>query len=59
MKKVEEGGTGRSALGDNVRSVVVNVVARQPTKLADNPTAQSSASIEANLRNLAFRFTLS
>lgn len=59
LQYVDQSGTLTSAVGDNVRSVVVNVVAQQPTKLADNPTAQSSASIEANLRNLAFRFTLS
>jgi Tfp pilus assembly protein PilW len=45
--------------GENVRSVILNLVALQPSKLPDNPTASSSVVTEANLRNLAFRFSLS
>jgi hypothetical protein len=56
---VDQEGTVAAVPGDNVRSVTLNVVARQPTKLPDNPTASSSVATEANLRNLAFRFKLS
>jgi len=56
---VDYEGNVAAAPGESVRSVILNLVAQQPTKLPDNPTAASSVVTEANLRNLAFRFTLS
>jgi hypothetical protein len=56
---VDHMGNVAATPGENVRSVVLNLIAQQPTKLPDNPTVASSVVTEANLRNLAFRFKLS
>lgn len=56
---VDHDGNVSATPGANVRSVILNLIAQQPSKLPDNPTASSSVVTEANLRNLAFRFTLS
>jgi hypothetical protein len=58
LRYVDQAGTETPTPGDNVRSVKLDLVARQPTKLPDNPAASSSVRTEANLRNLAFRFSL-
>ncbi len=59
LQFVDQNGVVTPTPGDEVRSVLVDLVAAQPSKLPDNPTASSSLSTEANLRNLAFRFSLS
>jgi len=59
MQYVDDNGTVSATPGANVRSVTVNFVAAQAAKLPDNPTAKSNVSTEANMRNLAFRFSLS
>lgn len=59
LQYIDQTGAVTATPGPNVRSVVLSLVAQQPTKLPDNPRASSSMSTEANLRNLAFRFSLS
>jgi hypothetical protein len=57
----QEAGAMPTAMpGDNVRSVLLDFVAGQAAnaKLPGNPGVSSSVSTEANLRNLAFRFSL-
>lgn len=44
--------------GATVRSVVLDFQASQATPILDNPTATSRVTTEANMRNLAFRFSL-
>ena len=45
--------------GDSVRSVTINFQAAEPSALPDNPAAKSNVTTEANMRNLAFRFSMS
>jgi hypothetical protein len=59
LQYIDQDGNITANPGTNVRSVILTLQAAQPTKLPDNPTARSSVSTEANLRNLAFRFTVS
>jgi Tfp pilus assembly protein PilW len=59
LRYVDQDGIETPTPGTSVRSVILSLVARQPSKLPDNPTASSSVTTEANLRNLAFRFSLS
>ncbi|HZR82080.1 MAG TPA: hypothetical protein VFD92_13370 [Candidatus Binatia bacterium] len=59
MQYVDQAGVVTPTPGTDVRSVILSLVARQPTKLPGNPDATSSVTTEANLRNLAFRFSLS
>lgn len=56
---IDQAGTLTEDPGDDLRSVVLEFQASQPTKLGDNPWARSSVTTEANMRNLAFRFDLS
>jgi hypothetical protein len=58
LQYVDDTGTVSPTPGANVRSVTINFQAAQPSKLPDNPTARSTVSTEANMRNLAFRFAL-
>jgi Tfp pilus assembly protein PilW len=58
LQYVDDNGTVSATPGANVRSVTIDFQAAQAFKLPDNPTARSSVSTEANMRNLAFRFSL-
>ena len=59
LQYVSHDGTISATPGVNVRSVMVSIVAAQPTHLPDSPAMSSSVTTEANMRNLAFRFKLS
>lgn len=59
LQYVDQNGTTSATPGTNVRSVLLTLIAQQPTKLPDNPAASASVSTEMNMRNLAFRFSLS
>ena len=59
VQYVDQNGNIAATPGTNVRSIQVSFIVRQATKLPDNPWAESRITTEANLRNLAFRFTLS
>jgi len=56
----EVGAPATDTPGDDLRSVTIDFQAAQAAaaKLPDNPTAKSRVVTEANMRNLAFRFTL-
>ncbi|MBM4265284.1 MAG: hypothetical protein FJ144_01510 [Deltaproteobacteria bacterium] len=45
--------------GENLRSVVLDLVAEHPSPLPDTPTPDSHVTTEVNVRNLTFRFDLS
>jgi len=55
---IDQNGNLTEEPGADVRSVVLDFQASEPTKLGDNPWARSRVSTEANMRNLAFRFSL-
>lgn len=59
MQYVDDNGTVSPTPGANVRSVTILFDAAQASPMMDNPTAKSRVSTEANMRNLAFRFSLS
>ena len=58
LQYVAQNGTVTATPQADLRSVLLTLVAKQPTKLPDNPAATASVSTEMNMRNLAFRFTL-
>jgi hypothetical protein len=45
--------------GENLRSVVLDLVAEHPSPLPDTPTPDSHVTTEVNVRNLTLRFDLS
>lgn len=59
LQYVDEGGTVSATPGDTVRSVTINFEAAQAASVPGNTTAKSRVATEANMRNLAFRFSLS
>jgi Tfp pilus assembly protein PilW len=59
LQYVADDGTVSSTPGDTVRSVTISFQAAEPSALPDNPTAKSNVTTEANMRNLAFRFSMS
>ncbi|MDG2303699.1 MAG: hypothetical protein P8R42_03420 [Candidatus Binatia bacterium] len=59
LQFVDQDGTVTPAPGDNLRSVILAVVAGDPSPLPDIPVAQSTVETEVNVRNLTFRFDLS
>jgi len=59
LQYVADDGTVTPEPGENVRSVTINFVAAQGAPMPGNVTASSRVATEANMRNLAFRFSLS
>jgi hypothetical protein len=59
LQYVDDDGTVSPTPGVNVRSVTINFEAAQALRLPDNPSAKARISTEANMRNLAFRYSLS
>lgn len=59
LEYVSEDGTVTTEPEDSVRSVRINFEAAQGATLPGNTTAKSKVVTEANMRNLAFRFSLS
>ena len=59
MQYVDDNGTISATPGANVRSVTISFVAAQAAPMPGNPTPVSNVATEANMRNLAFRFSLS
>jgi len=59
IQYVGEDGAITPAPGESVRSVIIDFEAAQPSAMPGSQTAKSSVSTEANMRNLAFRFSLS
>lgn len=59
LQYVDGNGTTTSSVPTNLRAVLLNLVASQPNPLPDQAQpARSTVATEANLRNLAFRFTV-
>lgn len=59
LQFVDQNGTTGATVPDSLRAVLLNLVANQPNPLPDQAhPARSTVATEANLRNLAFRFTL-
>ena len=59
VQYVDQAGNVTPTPGTNVRSIQVSLIVRQATKLPGNPWTESRVTTEANLRNIAFRFSLS
>lgn len=59
VRYLDEDGVESATPGDNVRSVRINFEAGQVSPLPGSQAAKSKVVTEANLRNLAFRFSLS
>lgn len=59
LQYVSENGTITAAPGDTVRSVTIDFEADEPSPLPGSQTAKSRVTTEANMRNLAFRFSVS
>jgi len=59
LRYVDEDGNVTDDPGDRVRSVVLDFEAAQVGTLPGSTTAKSKVETEANMRNLAFRFSLS
>ena len=59
LQYVDENGVVSATPGTTVRSVMIDFQAAEPSALPDNPTAKSNVTTEANMRNLAFRFSMS
>ncbi len=59
LQFVDQDGTVSVAPGDDLRSVILDVVAADPAPLPGSPPAKSTVSTEVNVRNLTFRFDLS
>jgi hypothetical protein len=55
---IDQSGNLTEDPGSDLRSVVLDFQASEATKLGDNPWARSRVTTEANMRNLAFRFSL-
>jgi len=56
---VAQDGATADEPGDDLRSVVLDIVAEHPAPLPDAPPADSRVTTEVNVRNLTFRFDLS
>lgn len=59
LQYVDDAGTITATPGATVRSVLISFEAAEGAPLPGNPTAKSKVATEANMRNLAFRFSLS
>jgi hypothetical protein len=59
VQYVDEDGTVSPTPADTVRSVLIDFETGQASTLPGNQTAKSKVVTEANMRNLAFRFSLS
>jgi hypothetical protein len=59
LQYVDDAGTTTSTPGDTVRSVTMSFQAAEPSTLPGSQTATSNVATEANMRNLAFRFSMS
>jgi len=59
LQFVDQDGNVAAAPGDDLRSVILEIVAADPAPLPDGPVAQSTIETEVNVRNLTFRFDLS
>ena len=59
LQYVAEDGTVTPDPGSSVRSVLLSFQAAEAAPFPGNPTARSNVTTEANMRNLAFRFSLS
>ena len=56
---VDQDGNLTASPGDDLRSVILDVVAADPAPLPGGNVAQSTVETEVNVRNLTFRFDLS
>lgn len=59
LQYVAEDGTVTAVPGDTVRSVMIDFETDEPSALPGSQTAKSKVTTEANMRNLAFRFSVS
>lgn len=59
LQFVDQDGNVTAAPGDDLRSVLLEIVAADPSPLPDSPVAHSTVETEVNVRNLTFRFDLS
>lgn len=59
LQFVDQDGTVSAAPGDDLRSVLLEMVAADPAPLPDSAVPQSTVETEVNVRNLTFRFDLS
>jgi len=59
VQYIDDAGAVTATPGDTVRSVTINFETAEPSPLPGSRTAKSRVSTEANLRNLAFRFSVS
>lgn len=59
LQFVDQDGTVSPQPGDDLRSVILELVAADPSPQPNAPVAQSAVETEVNVRNLTFRFDLS
>jgi len=58
LQFIEQDGTTAAAPGDDLRSIVLDVITADPSPLPGDVVAHSTVSTEVNVRNLTFRFDL-
>lgn len=58
VQYIDEDGSVTATPGDTVRSVMINFETAEPSPLPGSHTAKSRVTTEANMRNLAFRFSV-